>query len=491
MVLSYRPTTDRYSNQQSITLLQKLSYSLPIIPVYLLFGPLAVVHGIYAKHFGLSLSAIATILLVCRLFDAVTDPAIGYYSDYYHAQKSSRKPFVIVGALLLIVSSYFLFVPAEGNVSATYFLACLLGWYFAFTFFEIPHLSWGAELMTDSQSKTTLYGFRTLGINIGLLLFYLVPFLPFFSSRAYTPQTLHWVVLVASALMLPSLWFCYRLTPNGRQASTAIGERQHMRQPYNSVKSLRWEITNNKPLLIFLAAFFSYGVGVGMWFSLQFIFIDVYLGQGEHFALISLIGLCVSTALISFWVKLAHYCGKKITWSLGVLAYILSITLASLLTPDAANLRSLVWVMIWNYAGISVIGILATSLMADIIDYGSWKFGTNRAATYFSLLMFSIKTTAAIGSAFGLGIAGWYGFDATAMSHSPEQVFGLRLGAFWLPVPILLLTLVFIAKIPINSHRHRIIRRRLDARAARAHQTISPKYPESLMPNREGIAVKD
>ena len=481
MFFSYQQKDSQCSEQRSVGLLQQLSYSGLVIPTYVLLAPLVVVHGIYAKYFGLSLTTIATVLLACRLFDAISDPLVGYCSDRHHARTNSRKPFVMAGAILLVVSSYFLFVPKENNVSGLYFLVCMLAWYFAFTVFEIPHLSWGSELMADSHGKTTLYGLRALGGNIGLLLFYFVPFLPIFTSRDYTPLTLYWVVLGAAVFMLPALWFCLQLTPNGYQTATAASQ--------SSLWSLRWEIMNNKPLLIFLAAFISYGIGVGMWFSLQFIFIDVYLNLGEHFALVNIIGLCASSVLIPFWVKLSNIIGKKQAWCISLFVYLLGVTLASQLMPEGAKLSSLLWVMVLNYTATSAISVLVFSLTADIIDYSRWKFATDRAATHFSLLMFSVKTTAALGSALGLGIAGWYGFDPAASIHTSEQIFGLRLAAFGLPIPLLLITLIFVALIPINSHRQKIIRRRLDAIAARTSKSVDHQMTPKLDVPSRGAAV--
>ena len=440
-----------------------MAYISPTLPVYILIAPLMLVHGIYAKYFGLSLVAIATVQLASRLFDAVTDPMVGYWCDRYHAKSGSRKPFVIAGALLLLLSSYFLFVPSVSAVTATYFLVWMLVFYFAFTLFEISHLSWGAQLVVESSSKTGLYGLRSMAANMGLLLFYAVPFMPFFPSRAFTPQTLYWVIILAAILILPSLWFCYLKTPNSylptdREKSGARVKNSD--QPYSGFWSLRRNIISNKPLLIFLAAFFCFGIGVGMWASMQFIVIDVYLGMGEHLASANVIGLCAGVALIGFWVKLANQIGKKLTWIVGVLLYIVSIFLAGLLKPDSVTLSSLVWVMVLNYVGIVGINIVVPSLLTDIIDYSTWRFGTDKAATYFSLQMFIIKTTAALGSALAFGIAGYYGFDVNATSHSSGQVFALQLTAFWLPIPILLLTMIFIALVPMDSRRHRIVRRR-------------------------------
>ena len=425
-------------------------------------------HGIYAKYFGLSLTNIAAVLLVCRIFDAVTDPVIGFISDRYYENRNSRKPFVIVGGFLLIFTSYFLFSPDNDNVGALYFLICMMLWYLSLTFFEVSHLPWGAELTIDAKDKTILYSFRSIGVNLGHLCFYLVPFLPFLDGREYNPQTLLWVVILAAVLMFPSLWLCCQFTPDNHQ-SYKMGTKIVCCSRDRMV-SLREEFLSNSPLMIFLITFFFYGVAGGVWFSMQYLFIDVYLGLGEYFSLLNIIGLCMGCILIGFWIRLSNIIGKKITWCGGILIYVLSMAIASQLVPENKNLTSLVWVMILFYSSVSAIAVLAASLLADIIDYSTWKFGINRAATYFSLLLFSVKTTAAIGSALGLGVAGWYGFDPSATFHTPEQAFGLRIATFGLPIPILIITLVFIAKIPMNESYHEIVRRRLKIYAKRDHQ---------------------
>ena len=124
--------------QTSLTQPQALAYGLPLLPLYFLYGPIAILQGIYAKHFGLALTTIATVLFVARLFDAVSDPIIGYCADRYHARRGNLKPFVISGGVLFIVASWFLYVPPT-DVSCGYFLVCFLAFYLAYTLFEIPN----------------------------------------------------------------------------------------------------------------------------------------------------------------------------------------------------------------------------------------------------------------------------------------------------------------------------------------------------------------
>ena len=164
---------DRSSSSGGPLLHHKIAYVSPIVSTSFLIGPLAILQGIYAKYFGLSLSIIALVLVLSRLFDAITDPIIGHWSDYHHNRSGSRKPFILYGGLLFIISGYFLYVPPE-NVSPVYFLGWFLAFYLTYTMVEIPHLAWARELAKNTHDIGLLYGWRALSVFLGSLLFYAI-----------------------------------------------------------------------------------------------------------------------------------------------------------------------------------------------------------------------------------------------------------------------------------------------------------------------------
>ena len=72
---------------------QNIIYALPMLSLSLLVtGPMAIMPGLYVKYFGLSIGAMALAKLLARLFDGITDPLIGYVSDYYQQRYGTRKP---------------------------------------------------------------------------------------------------------------------------------------------------------------------------------------------------------------------------------------------------------------------------------------------------------------------------------------------------------------------------------------------------------------
>ncbi len=128
----------------------------------------------------------------------------------------------------------------------------------------------------------------------------------------------------------------------------------------------------------------------------------------------------------------------------------------------------------WVVAPTSIIqGIYAKYFgisLSEIIDYGKWKHGSDQGATCFSVFGLTFRCTFALGSALGLAVAGWYGFDTTSVNQSEDGVFGMLMAISWLPGLFAIGSLAFVYMSPINSRRYNIIRRMLDAGLIRAEQ---------------------
>ena len=426
---------------------QSIAYALPVMSVALLFGPIGVVQGIYAKHFGVTLTTIAAVLFVSRLFDALTDPLVGFFSDWRRARSGTRKPLILFGALFFLLSSYFLFVPLgydtsndSAKVSDLYFLLCFLAFYLGYTLIEIPHQAWGAELTADNKERNTIFSWRAAGMLSGALLFSALPLLPLFESNAYTPETLRWAVFAGGLLLLPSIYFCLKVVPNGRLAPT----------PKNNHRLRLATLLQNKPMLLYFFAYLLYGLAQGVFFGVLFIYVDSYLGLGEDYALVMTIGLCVGFLSIAAWRQVANRWGKKLAWILSKVLIAISAFMIATLVRGEADFSDLLWLILF-FVGSAGGSVVSPALMSDLIDYSKWKFNTESTASYFSLYTLMNKSAGALGAAMGLVILGWYGFDPSAPVFSSDTAFVVLLSLAGLPVPLLLLSALLVALIPINT----------------------------------------
>ena len=447
-----------------------LAFALPVLPVYLVYGSITVMQGIYVKYFGMNLSDVAKMLLIARLFDAFSDPLIGYMSDRCYAKTGSRKLFVIIGAVAFIISSYFLYVPVP-NFSPLYFLGWLVAFYLTWTIFEIPHMSWGSDISSNYHEKNNVYSLRILGVFSGYLLFFCVPLIPTFEAKGFTPSTLKWAVTFAGILLIPSLIFCYRSAPSNISREYIEGYVSSKKSPIKY--SISFGITarieeiylifyKNKPFLIFLISFIFTGVGTGMWFSLLFIYVDSYLSIGDKLPLIYLIGFSASIVFLFIAKKTIEKHDKRITWILGMMLVIIGLLGTAWLRPGYTSLFPLIVLTCLIYIGFILLNVMAPSLLSDISEYGRLKTGKDHTGLYFSIYTLTNKTAAAIGGSAGLAITSAYDYDPTIDSNSDSAIFGIHLAISWIPAPLIVASIMFIWLIPINARRHSVIRRRLD-----------------------------
>lgn len=460
------------------SLRQQHTYALPSLAVTFLIGPLGIIHGIYATEFGLSLVSISFVLLVSNLFDGITDPIIGYYTDRYYYRHGTRKPFVVIGGLTMVVTGYFLYVPTDisalwnyglltrvdGNVSYEYFLFWFMAFYLAWTLFEIPHLAWAGDISTDANDKIRIFSLRSATGWLGILLFYCVPLMPMFDSEGFTPETLRWSALAAGLVMLPLVIICVTYTPNG-VPSTVASQLEAKYKGTDFIQLLKEFRDNKLALLFFTSAIFAYGGLTGMWYTLIYIYIDSYLGMAEYFPLMSLAALSAGFLMIGVWYRLASCFGVKSVLVLGLLINAFGALGTSFLSAENSGIYSLAAVLFLCFGiGGSSMNLLP-SLLAQIVDYSQYKFGIHRSATYFSLNTITAKFAIAGGGALGLAVAGFYGFDPQTKIHSEDNIIGMKIAVSVIPTIFGLIAVALFVLNPMNTRRHTIVRRRLERRA--------------------------
>jgi len=441
--------------QAPLPLSQGLAYSLPVmVTVFLLYPVQILLAGMYAKYFGLELTTIATIVLAARFFDAVSDPLVGYFSDRSRVKTGSRKPWVVVGCLFLVLSSYYLLVPPK-DVSALYFLVWYFAFYLSWTLVDIPHYAWGGEIANSSAEKARIYSLRTMFAFIGSLLFSLIPMLPVFEGAGFTPDTLRWSVIVCGLVIVPMLWISVSVAPNGKKID----------QTHPAIfKLIVQSVVGNKPLRLLLTAYSFVGLSFGMWIALIYIFVDSYMGFGKQLPLIFVLSTSAGLVAVALVIRLTGVLENKSICSLAALISVVSMFGLSFLSPGENSFLILTVLSCLFYFGNSIFNIMFPAMLSEIVDYGTWKFGADRGAMYFSVYFFLVKTTVGLGSAFGLWLVAWFGFDATATSHGESEVTGLFLAIAYLPALALCVTLALVLITPLSERRHRAISKRLALR---------------------------
>lgn len=437
--------------------LKALAYAAPVLGSYFFYIPMwSILPGVYAKYFGLKLTAIAAVVLLVRLFDGFSDLTVGYLSDRHRAAGGSRKPWVIAGGIGVITACYFLFIPAR-PVTTTYYLLASLAYFLAYAVGEIPHLTWGSELTPEYQQRARVYGARNVLSKIGISAFYALPLLPLFASPDYTPQVLQFAVYAGAVMMVAGLLWALFGAPDGVPVEPVHDD---------SLASVVHSIKRSKPLLIYFAGVSCGSLCYGMWFSLNYIYLDSYLGAGRSVALMLLIATALATLTTPLWVALIARTSKSTAWAVGIALFCLQLLATLLIRPGAPTWLVFLPLLLANLC-FTANDVAVVSSMGDLVDYGKLKFHVDRGATYFAILNLLFKIGLGIGGGLAIGIAGLFGFSSTDQVHSTNSILGLKFGFVGLPLLCALAALVFVLRMPINRHRHRVIQRRLESRTLR------------------------
>jgi Na+/melibiose symporter-like transporter len=436
-----------------------IQYALPRVATISLYAPINIVQGVYAKYYAISLTSIATAILVIRLFDAFTDPLIGHFSDKSQATRGTRKPYLATGGAILAMSGYFLYSPPS-NPDIWYLSIWFVFFYVGYTLFEIPHLAWGGELSLDTHQKTQTFFIRALTSVLGTGLFYSIPLLPMWNGTDITPDTLRFSALLSCGLLIPLLYFCLRNVPPGGYQNAFSLSDNFIDKRVTLRKKLAF-VFDNRPLMIFLGAFVFSGCGLGMWFGLLYIYVDPYLGMGSIFAKVYLISLALNLISPVIWERVAKHVGKKRTWVAALVLALVSFFISYILTPVNSNFLYLVFLLVINSASVICIEAVSQSMLSDIVDYSTVKYGDTKGSTYFSLYIFTYKAVFALGGALGLAIAGWFGFDPSSASNDATAVGGLKVAMALIPCVFVSIGIAIVLFSPISEHKHSIIRRKL------------------------------
>ena len=152
---------------------KRIAYAAPAFALAVVGIPIYVyIPKFYSDVVGVHIGILGTIILVIRLFDAITDPAIGFISDRTQSRFGRRRPYIAFGSVLLALAIYFLFNPLSG--SPTFETAWFGVWFFMiflfWTLVAVPYESMGPELTFDYNERTAIFGIRDGALIAGTLL---------------------------------------------------------------------------------------------------------------------------------------------------------------------------------------------------------------------------------------------------------------------------------------------------------------------------------
>lgn len=420
---------------------------------------------IYSIGLGVNPGLVGLAISLPRLWEAFTDPYIGYLSDNFRSKYGRRKPFMVVGVILAGLFYALLWSPPAGMGSTVvflYFLIISLAFYTAAAVYLVPYYALGNELTSDPQLRAKLMTFCAVFISVAGLMTpwaYSLSFIPYFGVNEIEGVRVIGIIggtLIIITGMLPCLMCKEQVT-----AQT---------QPKFHFMSALKNAFKTRPFVILCSVYILGLFGILLVSPLAFYVGTYYMFDGDKAAMSKLYGWLGSswalTSILSspfiYWL-IKRFEKKAVLIASLVLVLIGQASQWWLFTPSNPYLSIISFVL--SSPGIISLHIIIYSWLADVCDYDYLQSGLRREGLFSAVYGLVVKSAFALAifcSGIIISIAGVNtGQDAI---QSPEVILRLRLLFSIVPPVVIVIAIAVAIGYPLTKKRMAEIQQTLEQR---------------------------
>lgn len=378
----------------------------------------------YTQVLGLSGTITGVVLFIAIVWDAISDPIMGSWSDRLKSRWGRRHPFMILSILPLAGGFVALFNPPTLILSNVNYLAgWLLFWSLwirtALTMFAIPHLSMTAEITQDYHERSRLLAMRTGFLFLFALLLPSLSLASFFGETngvdgrfvADNYIVYGWVsaVIVCLAAMI-AIGGTWKFIDNTKIATEKMPSSAGLGGMLRDFFSTFRNVNFRNVLYYDLGATASYGITITL-----NIIIWTYFWELDADQTGLTLGLSVLIAVPLAWLSLGWISRRWPKHQIIRYAVVIMLIDLSWLFPlrifeiIPANGHPIIFALIilqntiFMYFFILRI-VSISSITADLTDEHEVNSGKRQEGGFYSVLLFTTKMGTAVGPLYG-GIA--------------------------------------------------------------------------------------
>ena len=378
------------------------------------------------------------------IFDIITDPLVGYFSDKTQSRWGRRSPWMFLGALILAGGTVGLFfVPAGSSVQLTvvwvsgFFGMATIG----FTMVAIPYGATAGEMTQDPKERSTMTGWRMGFASVGILVGGAV--IPGMANAMGHSMA----VLYASPLMVIPIWLSLFITRNAPRIQQPSGV------PFMTIFKL---VFSNRPffILTILYGVMTFAIALitaGLPFAALYLILDdgttLLSGAANALSVLSLmfaafvIGSILSQAA---WVLLSARLGKLGALVLGLSFYILLLFAIFLVFPSTdVTLMALMFVLAGMANG--SYQQIPWAMYPDLMDLTRHQSGEAIEGTFSAIWLFGQKVANALAPmalALILGMYEWKETSQGKVEQTADAIQALQVSVTMIPAAVLMLAIL-------------------------------------------------
>lgn len=438
----------------------------------------------YSNIFGLSLAHAGTLILVTKLYDAVSDPVMGLIADRTNTRWGKYRPYLLwIAVPFALAGILAFFTPQTDNYTfkhiyayVTYILMMTV-----YTAINVPYGAMLGVMSDDAREKSMFSSFRMFFAFIGSFVA-MGSFEPLLRLRGTIMGTLpqnwtiadsapmDWTVALIIIGSICTILFLLSFAMTREHVTEAQMQKQNagvvaeepVRQSsvWNDLRCLvsngPWWMLLGGGISVLLfncirggaaAYYFADVLGVNAVFTLA-----AFLTAGE---IAQLVGVIVT-------VPVSEKIGKKATF-LSVLTIISVLSVIVMFLPDtSAGMWTLMVLQVLICIAIGINSPLLWTMFADVADYSELKNGNASTGLIFSSSSMAQKFGAAFGSAIVLWVLMAFGYDnAKGAVQTPEALSTIKALISWIPAIGSAVGILIMSMYPLTEKKMSEIREKL------------------------------
>jgi GPH family glycoside/pentoside/hexuronide:cation symporter len=460
--------------EDRIPILQKLIYGLGAFVNNLLSAAIGGMSIVLNLGLGMNPALVGLLGALPRLFDAFTDPLVGYLSDQTKSRWGRRKPYIFVGAIASGIIFALLWQLPPGKSEMYYFWFFLIGsvaFYLAYTIFATPWVALGFELTPDYHERTRVMAVQNF---MGQLAYLISPwFLWFMQNDKFFDDMVIGAGYLAIAIggavacigILPALFLKERFSEEVVQ-EIAVGFRN---STINFFKGFATALKFSPFLKLCLATFMVFN-GFMLVASFQSYVIIYYVFEGDQSLGAQYAGWsgtvsAIATFCVIFFISwLSTQIGKRRAFFFATGVSMVGYALKWFCYSPQYPLLLLVPAPLIAF-GLGGLFTLMGSMIADVCDFDELQSYERREGMFGSIYWWVVKLGMAAALAIGGVLLNGTGFDvALGGAQADSTIFLMRIFDMGIPLVGSAIAIWMIASYPITEQKAHEIREALEAR---------------------------
>lgn len=433
-----------------------LAYGAPGLPLAALTLPVYILlPTFYATTLGLGLASVGLALVVARIWDALSDPLIGYLSDQTRNQRFGRRmPWIIGGMVPVMLGTWQLLMPPDDAG-----LAHLMMWsvilYTGWTAMILPLSAMGAEISENYHERSRIAGFREGAVLVGTLLALSLAA----AFGAGEPERAGEALQAIAIAVLVSLPLATLVLWRGIGTPAMLARMSAPPASGLSLKERLKAVLGNRPFRRLMTAFLINAMANGLPATLFVLYVENVLQRPDLTGPLLFGYFLASIVAVPLWLQLSYRIGKHRAWCLAMALSCLFFIPAPFLGPG--DLYWFIFVVLATGLCLGADLTLPSSMQADVVDVDTAQTGERRAGLFFAAWSMANKLALALAVGITFPILELAGFNSGA-SAGEQTAFSMMVlaGLYgFAPIMIKIISIIMIWKHPLTEQELKTVQR--------------------------------